>query len=700
MSHTVRGKFTPQFTSRYLMRDVIVNQYPEVLSILANHVLHTYAEVGVTYIEFSVSVTDLLKKVFLRQNKKQKEVLWRSLITDDVFSSNYEDSLEEHMPRKSSVSKASRLDSNHDSQKVNVAASVQATQLDDFQEQASCSTTQPTQPRDTETNVVENFCSNTTPTVTSLVPSSHSSIVKNCPISSVVKQSVTAIKSWPLQTNYLSAIRSSSAESLKPHWRQHCREYYNKNRRQRWKFLAAFNRTKTSAMCYPHFCTGGSSNENGTPTVALEYVPLKSVSMGIYYLIDLVSDTTRIATLLGIQQPVNSLGEEELLHAFAQRLCCDDIIEQIYPGHIPSASTSASLTSIQQLANGFESYQQTVESNSTNEQMPSLAGCVVGIDLVGDEFGFPFSPFTHKRFIAQIQRCRAVSRDFGVRVHAGEGLIRHSTLDEPMKQEGNNTDSTGAIFLASPAKAFMLHVYILMESMRMLQNNLAATAPLCSTSRRASNVRIGHGIAFLFEAQRWVEQKRALMTKNGNIANAADVADNSDGAHTQAIPVLSYFSKQVEEFRCFLIEHDIPCELNPTSNHMLLQTGSGDDHRKGGIQNSRTLRSFLDSNLPVVICTDDDGIWAISKCARHNFHVSVARELCDAIGEGSIVSEDELQHLISAGRRYAFCVGKDGITETTIAQSSSSAPSSSTGQAKKKKRKAAASASSLSKKKK
>ena len=61
-----RGKFTPQFTRHFVMRDAIVEQRPEVLSILLNSVMHRYDTAGVRYTELSVSVSDLLSPLLRR----------------------------------------------------------------------------------------------------------------------------------------------------------------------------------------------------------------------------------------------------------------------------------------------------------------------------------------------------------------------------------------------------------------------------------------------------------------------------------------------------------------------------------------------------------------------------------------------------------------------------------------------------------
>jgi adenosine deaminase len=131
------------------------------------------------------------------------------------------------------------------------------------------------------------------------------------------------------------------------------------------------------------------------------------------------------------------------------------------------------------------------------------------------------------------------------------------------------------------------------------------------------NIRIGHGVAFLYK-------------------------DDSDPN--------SRLNVKLQEFRDFLKTSDIPCELNPTSNHMLIPATFGEKT----VTNTRSLTAFLEEKLPVVLCTDDDGIWSIRKCSSHYHHISVAHEFCDAIRRSEIETEACLKKLISDGRKYAF----------------------------------------------
>ena len=83
---------------------------------------------------------------------------------------------------------------------------------------------------------------------------------------------------------------------------------------------------------------------------------------------------------------------------------------------------------------------------------------VVGLDWVGDELGFPYCALAHGSAakLAQAMR-RGGSEKFGIRVHAGEGVIRPSSGQRPRSRLHG---------------AFKLHVYILLEGIRKLWKNL------------------------------------------------------------------------------------------------------------------------------------------------------------------------------------------------------------------------------------
>jgi hypothetical protein len=238
----------------------------------------------------------------------------------------------------------------------------------------------------------------------------------------------------------------------------------------------------------------------------------------------------------------------------------------------------------------------------------------VGLDWVGDELGHPFCIFSHDKFVTLVAEWMTVNDHFGVRIHAGEGPIRPSTreaLDSELRL------------------AFYLHMYILTEGIMLYHSKLSKLLKEnAKTAVLKPRIRIGHGVAFL-----WGCDKKDEAGKN--------IAD------------FTQFDQDMDDFCGFLRMNDIVCELNPTSNHMLLPS----TFHGGTLHHQRTLPCFLREKIPVVLATDDDGIWAIHKCKRHYHHVSVAAEYCQAIECGDIADEDQLKSMLFWGRQCAFSGG-------------------------------------------
>jgi hypothetical protein len=130
----------------------------------------------------------------------------------------------------------------------------------------------------------------------------------------------------------------------------------------------------------------------------------------------------------------------------------------------------------------------------------------------------------------------------------------------------------------------------------------------------------------------------------------SEEANRKSGCETKTADE-SVLHRELKIFREFLANNEIPCELNPTSNHMLIP---GTFVRNQTVTNDRSLEGFFKHQVPVVLCTDDDGIWAIQKCERHHHHISVAHEFCEAIDRKEIKDKKQIDPLVSDGRKYSF----------------------------------------------
>jgi adenosine deaminase len=348
------------------------------------------------------------------------------------------------------------------------------------------------------------------------------------------------------------------------------------------------------------------------------------------------------------------------LRSLAKVLCQDSYVAGIYPSLIAEkAKVNQLLTKLR----------------DKNFQLTYIQA-VAGLDWVGDELGHPFCIFSHDSYVSLVAEWMGHEPNFGVRIHAGEGPIRPSTT--------HGSESKLRL-------AFYLHMYILTEGIMLYHAKLTAKLREKGLSHLKPRIRIGHGVAFLWGSVSKDGNNKDGNNKDGNNKDGnnkdgnnkdsddedsdsedsdsedsdsedsdSEDSDSEDSDKTGIDNTESkhWFDVHMKEFRCFLRDNEIVCELSPTSNHMLLPSTF---HTGDRIANRRTLRCFLDEQLPVVLSTDDDGIWAIHKCKCHYRHISVAAEYCRAIECGDIGTESELQEMLWWGRYSAFCrPGKSG----------------------------------------
>ena len=240
---------------------------------------------------------------------------------------------------------------------------------------------------------------------------------------------------------------------------------------------------------------------------------------------------------------------------------------------------------------------------------------VVGFDCMSEEDGFPCSPFAHDEVIACLKSIHALNPKFGVRLHAGEGVKRGSSVQDEEKR----------YYLAS----FGAHMNIIFHDIETIRGEIAKL-PL----------RIGHGVAF--------------MTQPDVLECPAYIEDRIQYPewHSQMFTVP--FGNMREFFR----RNHIVFELNMQSNRYLMpdtfqRTQLACDVRL-------VLRQMLEQNMLVTLTTDNDGIWPCSGCGcgKVSDHQSVAFEFCAAIADGCFHNLFELHDVIRNGSEYAFRVAQ------------------------------------------
>lgn len=161
-------------------------------------------------------------------------------------------------------------------------------------------------------------------------------------------------------------------------------------------------------------------------------------------------------------------------------------------------------------------------------------------------------------------------------------------------------------------------------------------------------LRIGHGVAFL--------------------------------AFEKYLPVpVEFFREPITSIYNCLKEmqaRGIPIEVNLRSNAVLLPL----------MDNAQSVNVFLNTlHLPVVICTDDDGIWSVSTEYCGETFFSVAAEFATAFKEGAIPDISRAQRIVKSASDSKFdretgkreCLTRAPGLETVGASSFSDSPNAS-----------------------
>lgn len=578
------------------MKDPIVNTRPEVLGILLNTTLARYAKAGVHYVEYSVSCGDLLDDT---KFEALLDMAFNSKLSKPKPKTTSTATLHTPAPSKPPKGQKRTESASKDSGKLPRPESAQKRQKS-------------SQPTSIPVNLEEEFGTAEPEVARFMSITDHTETELDQDI--VVNTNTEPAAAARLTPSRLKDVMpSTNLKNAGPAWRLHI-NYIAKEPNQEYRFLAAFPRYTADKGPLCHEISGGEWRVAHAPLVSprTAYSKLGEIASDLFemYTFLEVQGVERAAQLPNWAEVARATRDEvngrifqdlcstgnicRYLEAVAKHLCADTFLEQLYPHHL--VGIDGKETKIEQMT-------RTIQTDEERRYLRAM----VGLDWVGDELGHPFCIFSHDKFIAFVAECMVYNPNFGVRIHAGEGPIRPSTLD----------DKTSQVSLA-----FYLHMYIVCESIKIYRRKLADV--LLPTGKKP-NIRIGHGVAFLFGCYE---------------LNSVD-------------PFISY----LKDFRKnFLQRYKIVCELNPTSNHMLLPS----TFQQGAqLQNHRTLPTFLKEKLPVVLGTDDDGIWAIHKCKCHYHHVSVAAEYCHAIDCGDITNNADLKDMLVWGRKSAFSSCKE-----------------------------------------
>ena len=235
--------------------------------------------------------------------------------------------------------------------------------------------------------------------------------------------------------------------------------------------------------------------------------------------------------------------------------------------------------------------------------VPYFYTWVVGLDLFGDELGYPYCPFVARPFIEYVFERRGEGRNkdndiyfnkyFGMRVHGGENV--------------QYADDRNPAY-----RSFIAHMYIVFRSLLFLQQKLKY------------GIRIGHGIAF----------------------NRILCANLSTPRHRKSSVLLAEMHALAK-----ILFQKIAFEVNLTSNEYLL----GQSLRGGDFKKILCLGDLFQMNAPITLSTDDDGIWPIDQCpVTHPGHQSLAAEYCRAISSSLIETNEHLRWTFETMKKFCF----------------------------------------------
>jgi len=254
-------------------------------------------------------------------------------------------------------------------------------------------------------------------------------------------------------------------------------------------------------------------------------------------------------------------------------------------------------------------------SNFTNasNDLGSYQMWVVGLDLMSDELGYPYCPFVTQSFLHFVEQRRFINPCFGLRIHGGENV--------PAVAAG----SSGFALTVS-------HMYILLLALEFLQENLPTPTFPLRTGSLWKGLRLGHGTVLHFLIEQY---------------NRLDRYDYHQATLDDCIRIMKTVMRHV------------PIEINLTSNFYLLPT----DHPSAPTgHNTHAAESFLKDlsenpfEIPIVLSTDNDGIWPIDSCVyNHPGHISLAAEHCLAVSRKLVCSFSMLSKIMDNGLFYAFC---------------------------------------------
>jgi hypothetical protein len=280
---------------------------------------------------------------------------------------------------------------------------------------------------------------------------------------------------------------------------------------------------------------------------------------------------------------------------------------------------------------------------------------VVGVDLMSDENGNPFSPFLYSPIRTVLKEFQKRNSNFGIRLHGGENVFRGSSAQNLKKSMTKDILDYN----------FNIHLLVIATELEAFR-------------KMNFKCRIGHGLAFsifLTEKQEGdvppdmdslrkctgqlkdydSEENTKKLTKNWKLEDIKKVIKLQE-LEKELYTVVDGWTEKKDQYDRHKM---VMFEVNTVSNQTLVLDIFC--HKVGTPHADSFIINMLSSGLCISLGTDNDGIWPLNKCKTHNSHWSVAFEYCKALRTILSSSLFSVSDRITAYIRLTrFMVSEDG----------------------------------------
>jgi hypothetical protein len=371
-----------------------------------------------------------------------------------------------------------------------------------------------------------------------------------------------------------------------------------------------------------------------------------------------------------------------------------------------------------------------VSDCSEDKLPPTFSDWIVGLDLFGEEMGHPYCPFVTDLFLRFIENAKRHNKLFGVRIHCAENVpfvakerpafrmfvmhlyicfrgilflhergvrmrLGHGVAFAPILN-GDFEDTSG---VAPALNGDFDDTSAVAPALNGDFNDTSGIAPALNgdfedTSAVAPALNgdfddtgaVAPALNGDFEDTSAVapalngdfnDTSAVAPALNGDFEDTSAVAPalNGDFDDTGAVKRKSDILLNEIKIIGERIFGTIPFEVNLTSNFYLLHNTQFHVSKHVNVENAAHILHFLfDKGIPVILSTDDDGIWPLDNCGKgHTQHISLPGEFCKGIQYKVLRNFEEIEGICETTKKY--CFWSQGQEEDTDASSMKPPPS-------------------------